>query len=226
MFHPLRLVAAAVLLALMPTATTAFSSRTLDSIAPLQFETVGFDPTTHEIYQRVGNQCTSFSVHEKQRLWLTARHCILDNGGDPLGIPFYIAGHDAAVYAEDVDHDLVVLQTKAFKGRALKLASREPDYLNPVTIIGYPYGYGPLVVTGQVAAYAFTFNAEVPAYLVFVAPTCPSNSGSPVMDIDDRVVSVVRFAFSQGCSSMGGGPSLKVLKAFLQPVLKAADKAR
>jgi S1-C subfamily serine protease len=133
-----------------------------------------------------GNVCTAASINEKQHYWLTAQHCIADEG------PHYIAGQPVGYVMKDATNDLAIVSTPVLSVPALKLAKAAPVVRDPIVVIGHPLGQiFPVVVSGPIAAEQVQMG-DAGRFMLLQIPGAPGNSGSPVLNINNEIVSVVQ----------------------------------
>lgn len=194
-----RIVAALCLLFCFSLPQIAHKVPGFASIMPLQ---VWSDGEMHNI-------CTTEKISSDD-VWLTAAHCVVeDDGSDGV---FYIDKQPAVVKDIDQTNDIALLQAKQTASEPLKLAKKEPQIGDKLTIPGYPRGIGPVLLSGSKAG---NVEADGRNYQIFSLGTCGGNSGSPVLDKHDELVSVLQIGFSPTCSPVTGGVGFVELKQFL-----------
>ena len=197
-----RLLAALLIgaLTLLPTSVIGGSPRILQSLDILSVETPYGSGT-----------CSTSSVGHKT--WLTAAHCVSDLGAVTIG------GQLAFPYVIDIENDLALLVAPFNSKPALRLAKKAPDYGDRVYIAGYPRGIGPLVVSGEVASPAVAW----PIFglrMTLSSSGCQGNSGSPITNTQNELVSVLQLGMDAPCSPLMGGSTFQVLKMFLEKYLQ------
>ena len=147
---------------------------------------------------------------------LTNAHCVSDAKGNPLHeATFTIGGLKAELYATNVMRDLAALYVAdvPFNQRTLDLATKQADFADHVTMIGYPAGYL-LVSVGTVSNPALSWSFRPFPVAVYDFLGGPGSSGSPVLDSSGRVTGMLSFAFGP----YSGGPTLADLRLFLHGV--------
>lgn len=143
------------------------------------------------------NICTTTSINAKKHLWLTAAHCV----SNP---ELFIANRRADVVFVDVAADLAVLYTEGYSLPALKPRSTRPTVEQRVRLVGHPVGLPQVqVFNGRISSLRTTVDEM--DYMLFDMTACGGNSGSVVVDLNDRVVSVLQIGFGQPCSPFSGG---------------------
>ena len=145
-----------------------------------------------------------------------------DDYGDPVvkiaEADYSIAGSPATVIFADMRADIAILQTSINdRGmKPLRLASTHPIWASKVSMVGYPFGQGPMYAEGYVSNPSFQFvNApgwEHRRFMVYNMAGCPGNSGSPVVNSRVEVVSVLQFGFGTSCGPIMGGTTLTTLR--------------
>jgi S1-C subfamily serine protease len=130
----------------------------------------------------------------------------------PIMIPrvsprnFYIDGHPAVVILADFETDIAVLATADYAVPSLKLAKAGPEYLAIITTAGYPYGLGPVINVGYVSNPSME-DPRAKAYMLMAIASCPGNSGGPILNSKNEVISVMQTSSGVGCAGvMGGAP--------------------
>lgn len=138
--------------------------------------------------------CAGAIVDDAGRV-LTAYHCVSAGGrarittreGDSVW---------GRVRAWDVAGDLAVIEAPALAGSAfLTIARAVPTPGDPITVVGHPFGgnlpsgYFEGLLRWSIASGVVSGVGK--RAIQFDAPVNPGNSGGPVLDADDRIVSVV-----------------------------------
>lgn len=196
--------------------------RVFDSVRPLSMVIVHDFTTGNELYRNI---CTVSSINRTLHLWLTAAHCVLqsemseDDDGTVITTPrlgLTIDGHLIFIVRLDPKADLAVLFTPNYSLPALHLAKQAPQWTNLVRIVGYPFGFQNVtIVDGTVSTPSQPFfDADfAPSYMLFTAQIAPGNSGSPVLNDHNEIISVAQIGWGRGYSSGGGSP-YAALKTF------------
>ena len=154
--------------------------------------------------------CTTFAIRDTH-LWLTAAHCLHDID-KPV---FTIDKQPVVVVVEHQSWDVALLQGGP-KTPVLRLQGYRPLYGQPVVIGGYP-----LALTPSFAALAGTVAAPEVVLpdgrrrIMFAAPVILGNSGSPALNADYAVVSLVLQGLGRPSSIISLGPRWEDLKTFL-----------
>jgi len=186
------------------------------SIVPLQ--TAGGD-----------NFCTTWSINQKQHLYVTANHCV-DPTADPedeLPTP-HMYTQRIVVWELNKDADLAVVKA-ALGAPALKLASEDPDitfaknaskkdWVYKISVEGFPYGWtkitkfhGTLVWPHLHIVYKDGTEEDL---AIFDMTAAPGNSGSPIFNEKHEVISVLQVGFRKG--NITGGVVYQAMKNFLE----------
>lgn len=167
---------------------------------------------------RIG--CTVGLVNKHMGFWLGAYHCAnhkfaMKIGGDK--------GLDAYGLIADPDNDLVLFHTGTLDLysdiRELRLAKHAPRWGDILTVAGYPYGLGPFIVWGPVSNPSYALPGETQLRIIYSLAACPGNSGSPVVNSHDEIVSVHQIGIERGCVPLKGGASYEAVKALITPYL-------
>lgn len=168
-------------------------------VTPIGGQQIPFEsiqPIAQVVYAEDGtayfaNVCTASSINQKEHYWLTAYHCVADEG------PHYIAGQPVTYVMKDVPNDLAIVATPVLAAPALKLASKAPITRDSIMVIGHPWGQiFPVVTIGTVAAEKILI--EDTGYFMFLqVPSAPGGSGSPVLNEKNEIVSVVQRGTSR-----------------------------
>ena len=176
-----------------------------------------FESVARFIVQKDGEPlggCTMGMVDEQRGLWLTVAHCV--DAGDTIAVAH---GKVATVRSKDTTKDLAVLVVPEIRGRALKLARRAPQVGDAVSVVGYPYGHGPMLGKGTISAVSLLMQ-DGRSYMFYTSLACPGSSGSPVVNRRGELVSVHQMGLELGCSPPKGGVTYEDLKEFLVKALK------
>lgn len=151
------------------------------------------------------NICTATSINTPKQYWLTAGHCVGEQD-----VALFVDGHMAVPVFVDHVADLAVLQTSDLSVPSLKLRTDVPGIEQKIKIIGYPVGLPQVqVFHGRVSSLRTWVDDG--NYMTFDMTACGGNSGSAVVDEDDRVLSVLQIGWGRGCSSFSGGAPWDVL---------------
>lgn len=171
-----------------------------DSILPLQMLTPNGESTI----------CTAWSLNEESRLYGTAAHCVIAGIlSDPATTQIQVilrdvdlCGLPATVVFLDPFEDLAVVQG-ACAAPALQLGTNpavgfQPTNPPPVHVYGYLWGASePTYFSGRIG------NLNAGGYMIFDLRVGPGHSGSPVLDAEDHVISVMQIGelgFSGGAT--------------------------
>jgi S1-C subfamily serine protease len=158
--------------------------------------------------------CTVFSVGE--RTWGTAAHCVAD------GSTLYIRGERAWVEKFDTLNDLAMLRTDTLTGVPLTVAASAPAVGATVLIAGHPLGLPALVVPGTVASVRARVEWNLPQFMVVAAAGAPGNSGSPVVNAEGELVSVVVIGWTRSFGPIMGGVLFETVADFFKDAAAAA----
>lgn len=133
---------------------------------------------------------------------ITNRHVIA--GASTLQVSTY-DGQDLLVETAGtaVVADLAIVETNSPLPAAVTLADEDAEIGDQVEIIGYPGGGRLTSSTGEVLAYETDpLNTNAGQVIVSSASAEPGSSGSPMYDVDGRVVGVVYAAAPDGARSL------------------------
>lgn len=196
----------------------------LSSVMPVQYLIEGG--------QGLRNGCTAFSINRAEHLWMTAAHCGISDTGD-----MYVNGSPAEFVEGYADTDVMVIRVPDYTA-AGELYRRQTriNFGTEIIIAGHPFGYGDVFVTrGTIANPKAMLDAEASAwkrillslglpklsqvgefdgFMLFNVAAAPGNSGSPVMDKDGNVVSVLQIGWSREFSPVSGGATYDAVKWF------------
>src|SRR3990167_7965363 len=202
------LVAAMLLVA--PATPSADIPKVLDSVRALAvpIEQIGYSTTDGRVRIVVDggltNICTVSSINEQKHYWLTAQHCV-----DDRTLTYFIDGDQGIVVMRDVLNDLAILHTESATAPELKLAPKGPTYADSIYVAGHPFGWPePLLTIGTVASPVNQFTDEEGwdrPFMILQLVGAPGNSGSPVVNTSNEVVSVVQIGWGRSFSPIMGG---------------------
>lgn len=199
----MKVLAALLALLLIASPLTASKPKFLDAVRPLAMDGELGAPT---------NMCTASYINKKDRLWLTAAHCI----DGP--IPYYIDGLVVIPILRDVVQDLAILLSPLPGGPqpsvALKLAARGPDFGDEVLVGGHPFGYDSLFLTKGFVANPKANIGDARPYMMLDVAGAPGNSGSPIVNKKGEVVSVLQVGYGRTFGPMVGGATHSMLLAY------------
>ena len=185
------------ILLLLPTGTIAERiPPVMQSVAPVQ----------HLAEDGLQIHCTASSVED--RIWLTAAHCI------DTEEQLFVGGKVAFPYAWDERLDVALLIVPYNSKPPLRMPTKQPVVGQRVFMVGFPIGLGPTLTIGNIA----NNGIEVPdrgKKQLFSISGCGGNSGSPVVDKDGKLISVLQIGFGYPCSPLLGGITFEDLQDFL-----------
>ena len=159
--------------------------------------------------------CTASSINEKKRYWLTAAHCVSDDTETLL-----ILDEAVTVLVNDIPNDLAILSTPTKSLPRLKLAKNGPTYGDRVVLVGYN---GPMQMRGPILTFGWVSHPSIVVfqqkgwtvpYMILQIPGAPGHSGSPVVNTQDEIVSVLQWGWSKEWGPVGGGVVFAVLEAY------------
>lgn len=204
-----RILAAALVALLILVPLPAFSldpGKILKSVQPIQ----GVFGTGE-----LRNFCSSASINQQKHYWLTAAHCVEEDG-----YLRYVGGDQIKVLMRDVVNDVAVFTTVRVFAPALKLAKEAPKTGDIAMIAGYPFGIlDPFVTFGKVISPSAQlcegeeeFCGER-RFLFVDAMAAPGNSGSAIMNSKGELISVLQIGYGR-VFGPGGGAPYAVLKQY------------
>ncbi len=155
--------------------------------------------------------CTAWSINETRKLWVTAAHCIKNEDGEEMPVPYILGSVVTTVYL-DAKLDLAVVHGE-IGAKALKIASHSPLVGDGVDIIGHPFGFERVVGHAKVVLLHQFIQGEGIKMILSGLAVGPGNSGGPVLQ-GGRVVSVLQLGWSSG-GFFAGNPWEVMLKALL-----------
>ena len=163
------------------------------------------------------NFCSTASIWEEYRLYLTAAHCVLDDEGQ-WEQGFYVDGAPGEIWAINPGMDLAVVRAREAAPRPeLRLAKKTPKYLDDVFVAGFPFGWtSPTVFRGWVSSPFLQFDAMDKEYMILQIAGAPGNSGSSVVNKKGEVVSVIQIGWDRTFMPVLGGATLDQLRTFAE----------
>jgi hypothetical protein len=171
------------LLAILFAAVTPYGNIPTQSIQPLQMLRANAEATI----------CTTWSINEVERFWATAAHCILtqDDEGHVVTRQVRIGGKPTVVMFYNQALDVAVIRAEV-SAPALRLGVR-PAVGDAVRVYGYMWGsYAPTVFFGRIAG--LNIDSGDGRYMIMDMRVGGGHSGSPILDADGNVVSVMQVS--------------------------------
>lgn len=156
--------------------------------------------------------CTTGMIQEKRGLWITAAHCVLNNGTLSIGKKI------ATLVDADMENDIAILSIPGVSAVALPLATRAPETGDEIGIIGYPHGIGPMYTRGHIST-ARQQASNGLHYMFYTAVACPGSSGSPVVNTKGQIVSIHRGSMGQACAPPRAGALYTAVQRLVQKVV-------
>lgn len=204
------LLAALWLLVFANSVGAATPPANMASVKPLQVILNGGEDGMGPPY--LANICTVTSINERAHYWLTAYHCVAEEG-----LTYYIMGDKVKPEMKDVVNDLAILSTSVVSAPAVPLASAAVSYGDYVSMIGHPAGQlFPVLSVGLVAAdrYQIEFEGTPYTYVWFQLPGAPGSSGSAVFNANGEIVSVLQVGPGRFYAPNVGGVLFEKLAAY------------
>jgi hypothetical protein len=162
--------------------------------------------------------CTAFSVNEREHVWLTAAHCL--DEADPEFIQLYLFHARVKQLAFDRTLDLCIFKG-TFGAPALRFSPMPPESGDRIHVEGFfDESRFPTVFEGMYYSEGIVRNIRTKQFLlraVFLLHVNPGQSGSPIMNDREEVISVAQLGFEKG--DMAAGVTFPELKAFVEPYL-------
>lgn len=158
------------------------------------------------------NICSVSSSDEGRHFWLTAAHCVEEDG-----LNYYIDGDKVDVVKADEVNDVAILHTARISAPALKLATVAPSYAEPAMVIGYPLGADDVQVTVGVVSNPVSRipGAELhQLFMMLQVLGAPGSSGSAVLNGRGEVISIVQRGPGGGYSPVMAGVVFATLEQF------------
>ena len=141
------------------------------------------------------NSCTASAISKTDRLWLTARHCVI---GGLEGATIGGGGVTLVFIGNDDTEDIALLQSVVIPVRSFRLSKTAPNgpfatkLGDEVIIKGFPYGLTKLITTaGRIAARLVFISEDRPISDVLDASGAPGNSGSPVFNKKGEIIGLL-----------------------------------
>lgn len=131
-----------------------------------------------------GHVCVNNSVRVPMTEDMTSQYTIsLETGFGKMGY--------GTVIAIDMPNDLCLLISDTYLGPALEIADEEPLLHEKVYNMASPLG---LAVPVAVPVFDGYFAGQVSTLYIFTIPAAPGSSGSPVMNKNQEVISIINAA--------------------------------
>ena len=166
--------------------------------------------------------CTTWSLHQKLGLWMTAAHCVVrmeEVDGAELLIPIVglqITGKPVTTGRVDVQNDLAVMQADVHEP-ALSLGPY-PDVGDEVTVYGYPGGWKIPLATWLRVSNPFMMEWGR-GWMILDGSVWPGHSGSPVLDRKGRVIGVLQAHDTERYTGMTFASHWGTFRAFVANAL-------
>jgi S1-C subfamily serine protease len=150
--------------------------------------------------------CTGFVIDNERDFVLTAAHCDMEE--------LYVDLAPAKVRAKDVKNDLMVLHVEGIDRPALKLAKKNPQIGEEVATYGYGWGLErPLFRVSYISDTEANIQTGLPnqgPFFVVDKNFMPGQSGGPVVNVRNEVVSIVQLGSNVG---MGLGVGAELIES-------------
>lgn len=128
-----------------------------------------------------------------EHLIVTARHVVPAGPGTRVTVTFSDGteevGHVAALADGDVDVAAIVVDR--IVGEAAKVACRDPNWMEPVTVVGFPSNIPYVATTGYIASVDTLRSAPYNYMAMLSAIVYHGNSGGPVFDSSGKVLGIL-----------------------------------
>ena len=222
----------ALVLALIMTATAAFTYNWEGPAARIKKSVQRVDIPVHDVFGHEGHgACTAFSINDFRDYFLTAAHC--------YGEKMLVGGHEARMVYLNRKADLMVLvvpesgevpEVRPAKEHECKDGSINATCQgNEVAAMGYGFGVMfPILKTGNVGAVDVDMSdwgfAQGERMLLSGFSYIPGMSGGPVFDRDGRIVGIVQWGDND--NYVGGGRTLKGIMALTSQFWGVNDNKR
>lgn len=146
--------------------------------------------------------CSAVSINGKAGFWLTAAHCVVSAMEN--GVKTYIDGHETYVTLLDEGQDIAIIRTPDYALKAKKVAKKAPKRGDRIFLLGYPYNMNLQYFQGYISSTDTTI--ETGRVMVFDMSVCPGNSGGPVFNTNNELVSVMQIGYGRsGCAAISAG---------------------
>jgi V8-like Glu-specific endopeptidase len=157
--------------------------------------------------------CSAWLLNAERDIVVTAGHCA------PAGVSVTVGGRHAELLVANADLDVAVLSVRGIRGTPLQFRSTVVTLGMPVATIGYPMrSRQPIFRAGWVAGTSVTMPDSTGLMLDLVVQA--GQSGSPVVDSDGRVVTMVRRTFTDAIfRSITMGMDTRALWNFVEEYL-------
>ena len=200
----------------------------LDAVKPLQVLREGLDEESLAIFYQHGwerttntymNVCTTGSINREKHYWLTAAHCVTDIGLEGR----FIEGIPVKTVHIDVDRDLAVIEVPGLVAKELPMQMSPPRWTEDIFLAGHPFGYPDLFLTrGYIANPLVRVGDKY--YIAFDIAGAPGNSGSPVLNLQGEIVSVLQIGWGRSFAPVCAGATYENLKTFAQYFTPRTDR--
>lgn len=205
---PLALIAALIL----PAASAIGQSQKpkyMESVAPLQMSG--------------RNICTATYINSVEDYWLTAAHCIpvasvTDDGETVIFVSETLTIREVPVtdMFVDVPNDIAVVRAPGSWGPDLGLSKKDVEFGEEIKVAGHPHGVPfPLLFKGSVANPRAMEDGY--DFMLYDMTAGPGNSGSAVLNKDNKIVSVLQIGYGiqdQPFGDLTGGSPWQTLRKF------------
>ena len=192
-FYLRSILAAVFLLATVAFAATAANlTELVKSIQPTVATIVAYD-----MNQNVANIGTGFFINKYGHL-ITNHHVLVGRFGAEIRTADGNSYRIRTIVAENEDTDLIKVSVDIppDKVRWLQISEEVPPVAEKVVVVGSPMGLEQSVSDGIISSVR-----EIPGLGTFFqmsAPISPGSSGSPVVNMEGKVVGVASFQFLRG----------------------------
>lgn len=178
-------------------------------------------PSVAQLFHDRGS-CTAFSIHQQERYWLTANHCINEDGSMAFfkeGIPGIVTQGTfevTKVIARSVELDLALLQSDV--GFPALQPGSEPKRGNELASIGYALSEPEPFIFGSIVASVKDARSYGSTRRIILRDNQDMGgmSGGPVVDVRGRVVAMVQQGLTVGgrITNVAYGTSIRDIRKF------------
>jgi hypothetical protein len=167
--------------------------------------------------------CTAFSINQKERYYLTAAHCVDES--DPFNPILYLFHSRIRQFNIDRTLDLCVFKA-AFGMPAFSFADTPPNSGDRVFVEGFfdesPF---PTIFEGMYHSDGIVREPSVKQFVlraIFEMQVNSGQSGSPILNQNGEVVSVAQLTIRVPSVKIeySGGATFAEMKAFVQPYIQ------